>query len=215
MTTDLTKRNRRADNVARAVALLVAAAGLALVVWPVLANERSRDALFGDPSWEETVTKRVEKTEVDGRKTVEETTSDDPGSLLERSLAAGGLLLMRLGVVAGAAFLAGAVVQRTMLGHFALELGPLKVPDLPEAAAASEEGIAALKTRVVQQDGTIRTIGTATSQAVQGVSEEIARLKARTEELERAAAELAAQPKARPAPRRQSGAAPVERGKGQ
>ena len=79
------------------------------------------------------------------------TTKEADRSLLERSLAAGGLLLVRIGVVALAAFLAGAVVQRTLLGNFALKLGPLEIPELKRAAEESERALGEIQSQLKTQ----------------------------------------------------------------
>src|SRR5947199_412517 len=71
--------------------------------------------------------KTVETFDAAGRRTgTEVTTEPGGGSLLERSLASGGVLLLRLAVVAAAAYLAGALVFRTMSGTFPSEIGGVK-----------------------------------------------------------------------------------------
>jgi hypothetical protein len=72
------------------------------------------------------------------------TTEDDARSFVERALGDGGLVLLQIGILLVAGFLAGAFVQRLALGKFALKVGPVEIPDIQEAASASEEAIAKL-----------------------------------------------------------------------
>ena len=73
----------------------------------------------------------------------EVTTEPGGGSLLERSLASGGVLLLRMAVVAAAAYLAGALVFRTMSGTFPSEIGGVKFAE--EAAVGLEKLTPGLK----------------------------------------------------------------------
>jgi FAD/FMN-containing dehydrogenase len=75
------------------------------------------------------------------------TTNEANDSLLERALSTGGLLLFRLAIVAFAAFIAGAVVQRAILGRYSLKLGVLEFDDIQSGA---EEAVKALTTRVTE-----------------------------------------------------------------
>jgi hypothetical protein len=63
--------------------------------------------------------------------------------------------MLRIGIVVLAAFLAGAAIQRAALGEFALEVGPLK---LPEVAAASKTAIGDLTAKLerIEQESTAR-----------------------------------------------------------
>ena len=91
-------------------------------------------------------------TESAGRMTETTTTTGEAaGSFFERALAASGLLFLRLGLLLVAAFLAGAIVQRTLLGRFAFKLGPVEVPDLPQAAEASRDAINKIQAGVKRQ----------------------------------------------------------------
>jgi hypothetical protein len=72
------------------------------------------------------------------------TTEEDARSLVERALGNGGLVLLQIGVLLAAGFLAGVFVQRLALAKFAFKVGPVEIPDIQEAASASEEAIAKL-----------------------------------------------------------------------
>lgn len=95
------------------------------------------------------VTKKV--TTENGETTVERTTAEADDPLVERALGGGGLLLARLTVACFAAFLAGALVQRTLLGKFGFKAAGVEVPELEEAAAASEAAIADLTRELARQ----------------------------------------------------------------
>ncbi len=120
---------RKADAWARAAAAVIAVVGMVLVVLPALPHL----SLAEDPFTPKDVVETVTKIEPDGKKTVTQTRKPDDDALLERALAPGGLLLVRIGVVALGAFLGGAVIQRVLLGHFAFKAGSLELTDLPEA----------------------------------------------------------------------------------
>jgi ABC-type transporter Mla subunit MlaD len=95
--------------------------GLVVVVGPALWHTGS---LFRDPFTPAVEKKTVETFDAGGVKTgTEVTTGPAGGSLIERSMAAGGVLLLRLAVVAAAAYLAGALVFRTISGTFPTEIG--------------------------------------------------------------------------------------------
>jgi hypothetical protein len=160
-------QERRANKWAQIAAVAVLAVGLILVLLPAIAHLR---AVFEDPFASPRTTVRVVKTEPGGAQTVTETTSDTSRSFLEKSLAAGGLLLLRLGIVALAAFLAGAVVQRILLANFALKLGPLEVPDIKRAAAASEEALRAIEDRLGKQARATESAMAVAADAAQGVA---------------------------------------------
>jgi len=98
--------------------------GLVVVVGPAVWNA---DSLFRDPFTAATERTTVETFDAAGNRTgTEVTTEPAGGSLIERSLAAGGVLLLRLAVVSAAAYLAGALVYRTMSGTFPSEIGGVK-----------------------------------------------------------------------------------------
>lgn len=98
--------------------------GLVVVVGPALWHAGS---LFRDPFIGAQERRTVETFGADGRLVGREvTTSPSGGSLVERSLGAGGVLLLRLAVASVAAYLAGALVYRTMSGTFPSEIGGVK-----------------------------------------------------------------------------------------
>jgi hypothetical protein len=95
--------------------------GLIVVVGPALWHPAS---LFRDPFRPAVETKTVETFDANGVNTgTEVTTGPAGGSLIERSMAAGGVLLLRIAVVAAASYLAGALVFRTISGTFPSEIG--------------------------------------------------------------------------------------------
>jgi hypothetical protein len=97
----------------------------------------------------QTTTTVVTETPAVGHETT--TTKEADDSLFERALAGAGFLFFRVALAALAAFLAGAVVQRTLLGDFAIKVGPLEVPDLPAAAEASKSAITKVKESLKRQ----------------------------------------------------------------
>lgn len=164
-------RKQTADIVSLLASLVVFAGGLVVVVWPSLQHhgtlfadpwaprttttrvEKTAGSQTDKPKVATTVTGRAAGDSAGGGATttvteragiateVTKTTAEADLSLIERGLGTGGLLLLRLGLVAMAAFLAGAVIQRTILGRFAIELGPVKVPELSETAEAAQGAI--------------------------------------------------------------------------
>lgn len=126
---------------ARRTVVAVFLLGLVVVVGPAVWNA---DSLFRDPFIGAEERKTVETFGADGRLTGREvTTSPSGGSLVERSLAAGGVLLLRLAVVSAAAYLAGALVYRTMSGTFPSEIGGVKFAE--DAAVGLEKAQANLE----------------------------------------------------------------------
>jgi len=108
--------------------------GLVVVVGPAVWHPSS---LFRDPFTAASETRTVETFDAKGVKTgTEVTTGPAGGSLVERSMAAGGVLLLRLAVVSAAAYLAGALVFRTLSGTFPSEIGGVKFAE--EAAVGLE-----------------------------------------------------------------------------
>lgn len=160
-------RERGANKWARIAAVAIGAVGLVLVLLPAIGHV---GAIFEDPFASPRTTVRVVKTEPGGAETVTETTSDASRTFLEKSLAAGGLLLLRLGIVALAAFLAGAVVQRILLANFALKLGPLEVPEIKRAAAASEDALRAIEDRFHEQGRATDSAMRVAAEAAEGVT---------------------------------------------
>jgi hypothetical protein len=79
-------------------------------------------------------------------------------------------LFVRLAVVALAAFLVGAVVQRAFLGDFALKMGPVELPDLRRAAAASERALAEITDELKRQADATRDAMKVAADAADGVA---------------------------------------------
>ena len=104
------------------------------------------------------------------------TTKDASRSLFERSLDEGGLLVFRLGVAAVAAFLAGALVQRSIMANFAVKLGPLEVPAAQAAAEASKAAettavrVTELEARLARVERDLAITADSTEQALTAVS---------------------------------------------
>lgn len=152
-----------ADLSAKIAAIVVGLVGVLVVVAPAVDH-----FAFDDPFEPGSQTEKVVTVEPDGKETVQTTTSPADPSLAERALGDGGLLLLRLGVVALAAFLAGAVVQRTALARFDLKVAGLEIPDITEAA---DKAIAALTARLEEQEqatGQVSEIITELTRAVAG-----------------------------------------------
>jgi uncharacterized protein HemX len=168
-------------------AVVVFLFGMIVVVGPAMTH---LDSVFGeDPFAPGVETETVVRTAEDGTTTTERTTRPASASALQRTLASGGLLMLRLGVVALAAFLAGAVVQRTLRGNFAIEVGAggIKVPpEVRQAASESAQATADLGAAVRQL-----------AELVEGLERDLqlheGKLAALSDELERQRAQLRAQ----------------------
>lgn len=133
------------------VALVVLGVGTVLVVVPILNADFWRSVW--DPTSEET-TRTVKTTEAPDGTTVEttETTVDD--SALEQALSASGGLLLRIGLVAIAAFLAGAATQRILIGQYQLKAGPIEIP-----AEEAAEGLEAVKEQLEKLAAAVIELG--------------------------------------------------------
>jgi hypothetical protein len=70
------------------------------------------------------------------------TTEEGPRTFLERVLGDGGVLILQIAAAVAAAFLAGAIVQRVLLGEYALKFGNV---ELSAIAGASTAGLEELK----------------------------------------------------------------------
>ena len=122
----------RADFLAGLIAASVLVVGALVVVQPALQH---RSDLANDNPFRPALSREVVEKRVPG-KPVERTTTTKPASApwVERALGNSGLLLLRVGIVVLAAFLAGAVAQRVLLGDYALKVGPVEVPALTAAS---------------------------------------------------------------------------------
>jgi DNA-binding XRE family transcriptional regulator len=128
-------RRNLADWSAAALAIAILALGGLVVVKPALDDW---DGIYrADPFAVGTTTQKVRDTDRDsqrakvGRTTT--TTTEEASSFPERLLGKSGTLMLRLGLVALVAFLAGAVLQRALLGTYAARVGPR--PVRPRVAA--------------------------------------------------------------------------------
>lgn len=152
----------------------LAAAAVAVLATVVVVIPGVRDFSWDDDVYERRlVTERTVTEAPAGTTTVEKTTVADD-STVERALGDGGLLLVRLGVAAGAAFLAGAVVLRVLLGRYGFKAGGVELEDVTTGVAASAEALAAL-TKVVDE---LRTEMATTSTATMRTSADALRLAA-------------------------------------
>jgi hypothetical protein len=79
------------------------------------------------------------------------TTAEGERSLLERVLGDGGLVVLQLGIVLLAAFLAAAILQRAILGEYAVKLGSLELPALAPADTTAD-ALDALETKIDKLD---------------------------------------------------------------
>ena len=91
-----------------------------------------------------------------------------------------------------AAFLAGAAVQRAILGEFGLEVGPVKVPPLTQAAEASKQvaeasrsGLSSLRARLTRLQRDTAARDAATREMLAKGLEETERIRRQVEEIER------------------------------
>lgn len=73
-------------------------------------------------------------------------------SLLDRAFTPGTLVLVRFGIVVLAAFLAGAAVQRVVLGRFAIKIGSFEIVEVE-----TDPAVAALKAEVKTSIGETQT----------------------------------------------------------
>ncbi len=142
-------------------------AGSVLMAAVILAVPSASQPVQTQPS--RTITDTTKSTN-DGQKTTVETThtavSNAP-SLLERYLAEGRLeLLVRFGLATIAAFLAGAVVQRTLLGQYAITLPFVTVPGVSETAASSAQAIGQVSDSLERQAEDTRTALTQAADAL-------------------------------------------------
>jgi hypothetical protein len=163
---------------ARRTALAVALLGLIVVIVPALLHV---GRVLADDPFAAPTRKVIVVREGDGKKETETTISPDDRSMLDRGLSSGGLLLLRLGVVAVAAFLAGATVQRIIARDFSGKFGPLELQKVSRAAVASSVTVRDL-TQALQ---TQKALAQQTGELASRTARQTARLSSRTaEELE-------------------------------
>lgn len=171
--------------------------GLVVVVGPALGHAGS---LFRDPFTPAVETRTVVKFDANGVRTGSEvTTAPAGGSLVERSMAAGGVLLLRIAVVAAAAYLAGALVFRTISGTFPTEIGGVVFAE--DAAVGLEKlsanvgeldtAVAEVGERIRASEEEIHSVRQAATGGVTAVNRMNDRIDAAHEKIERLAEELA------------------------
>ncbi|HEX8803080.1 MAG TPA: hypothetical protein VF743_02770 [Acidimicrobiales bacterium] len=133
-----------AKRYAGGVALVVFALALVVVVLPGL-----RELSLEDGVYERRMVTEVVRTEGPDGTEVRTTTKPSDDSTLERALGDGGLLLVRLGVAVAAAFLAGAVTIRILLGRYGFKAAGVELDDVTgEAAEKTAVVLAALETEI-------------------------------------------------------------------
>ena len=131
-------RRAIADWSACGVAVAILALGGLVVVKPAV--DHWDDLYRGDPFEAGTTTQIVQKTsgkKVDRTRT---TVTEDASSFPERLLGDSGVLLIRLALVALAAYLAAALLQRAILGEYGLRRS--ETPRPRQATAESPEALA-------------------------------------------------------------------------
>jgi hypothetical protein len=137
---------KRIDIVCRWVAAVVLIGGLVLVVVPIVRG--SEDVLKSDPFQPRTVTTTVTKMSPKGTEKTVTVRPDDDG-FVARSLGDAGVVMVRLALVALAAFLAAAITQRVLLNQYAIEVGGLKLPAIQRAAEKSSRGLTRVSKAIV------------------------------------------------------------------
>jgi DNA-binding XRE family transcriptional regulator len=124
---DREMRRTIADLSAGALAVIVLVFAGLVVVKPAL--DRWDDLYRGNPFRVKTTIQKTAFNEKDGRLTEKRiVTKQTPASFFERVLGKGGLLFLRLGLVALAALLAAAVLHRAILGEYGLRAGLVRRP---------------------------------------------------------------------------------------
>jgi uncharacterized coiled-coil protein SlyX len=162
---------KTADAVAIAVAIAVVVAGVFLVVVkgpsfdPPAKTTTTVEIGTGSGVGKKTETTEVNKStnpksvseksstaveqpsgEPAGKRTT--TVEDSPRSFTERVLGESGLILLQIGIILLAAFLAGAFTQRVLLGDFALKLGGLL--ELGAVQEKAEQTLVGLTAKVAE-----------------------------------------------------------------
>jgi DNA-binding XRE family transcriptional regulator len=137
-------RRNLADGSAALLAIAILVLGGLIVVKPALDNW---DEVYrADPFAVGTTTQKVRTSDRDSQRAkvgrTSTTTTEEASSFPERLLGKSGTLMLRLGLVALVAFLAGAVLQRALLGTYAARVGPR--PARARGAAAEPTPIAPL-----------------------------------------------------------------------
>ncbi|HEX6701495.1 MAG TPA: hypothetical protein VF101_12280 [Gaiellaceae bacterium] len=206
------KSERRANRAARLGAVAVATLGLFIVFLPIARNGQHWAV---DPDEARTTTSATVESQFGGVTTTTIVSSkagttttavsrspapdtkltfssaEEKRSLLERAFGAGGFFLFRLALVATAAFLTGAIIQRTWLARFAVKFPFVTFDEVSEAADASTVAIKALQDELAKESArtdlfgeTLVSLGGKTSLALDDLSARIGRLDERTSAIE-------------------------------
>jgi hypothetical protein len=132
----------RATRCARAAVVFTLLAGSAMLVREArrlyVSSSESGDLITTSKS---TVEKKTTAKGTEGSEKHEITTAPNP-NLTDRILGQAGLWVARVIMVLLAAFLAGALVQRTLLGKFAFKAGGLELPEVQAPPAALSQSLA-------------------------------------------------------------------------
>jgi hypothetical protein len=165
------------DRVARLTGGVVFLAGLFLVLLPATAPY---PVARKDVAAKRTTTRSLEtqaSTPVQTTKAVESVTSELPAtdeSIFERTFDnKGSIVVLRIGLAALAAFIAGALTQRVLLANFSIKIGPggLEFSEVAEVASESFEKVSAVVTKLSNKtkgiDAAVKELKEAVSQLEQ------------------------------------------------
>lgn len=205
-----TSRTPRHLRWARATVIGVFLVGVVVVVGPALAH---MGTLFKNPFTVPVERKTVETFDEHGTRTGTQVTTEPAGSFVERALSSGGVLLLRIGVVAAAAFLAGALVDRTMSGSFPSEIAGVKFAE--QAGAGLEDLRVALGVLTTKLDGLggeverLKAAGVGGVVAVDALEEQLGATQAEVDQLHDAVKELKGALATAPARRRPAARPPA------
>ncbi len=164
---------------------LVLVVGLLLIVAPAI---RHGGSLFDDPFVPRVERRTVETFDANGRATGTVVTTQPAGSWVERSLGPGGMLLLRVALVAVAAFMAGALVYRTASGSFPIEVAGVKFAE--KTTGGLEELTRTVATVAARVEGAYAELARVSAAGADGVAA-VARLNHRVDTTEGRDEELA------------------------
>jgi hypothetical protein len=170
-----TGRNIRILRWAWGVGAFVLVVGLLVIVAPAV---RHAGSLFDDPFVGQVQRKTVATFDASGNATGTVVTTEPAGSWLERSLGPGGVLMLRVAVVAIAAFMAGALVYRTASGTFPLEVAGVVFADKTSAGLDELTAtVSTMQTRMERFRGELERVRAAGAEGVGGVADLAERLE--------------------------------------
>jgi hypothetical protein len=139
--------------------------------------------LGADPFNPRDETTKVVKTDGAGNVVSTEVTTKPDTSLVNQALASGGLLFIRVALVALGAFVAGGMTQRVLSGDYAIKVGGFELPQgVEEAGQAATEAINALSEKVSTLSGLKAQMADA-SQGIATLTDELVRINGEIEEL--------------------------------